>query len=365
MVNNNLMLDSVIQGNCIEVLSTFPDESIDLIFADPPYNLQLNQELWRPNLTKVDAVDDEWDQFPDMKTYDQFSLAWLSECQRVLKRDAAIWVIGTYHNIFRLGKIMQDLGFWFLNDIVWIKSNPMPNFRGVRFTNAHETLLWACKEKQGKYTFNYHAMKDLNDGLQMRSDWQIPICSGRERLKVDGKKAHSTQKPEALLYRVIVSSTNPGDIILDPFFGTGTTGAAAKKLHRHWIGIENDAGYVELARERLNQINPVEFDALAFDVRDKKRRRPRIPFGNLLEMGMLNAGEHLYFNGERNITAVIKPDGNLLIEDFSGSIHKAATHVNGGKPSNGWEQWYYETKSGDLNKIDELRTEYASLYRSP
>jgi modification methylase len=260
---------------------------------------------------------------------------------------------------------MQDLGFWFLNDIVWIKSNPMPNFRGVRFTNAHETLLWACKEKQGKYTFNYHAMKDLNDGLQMRSDWQIPICSGRERLKVDGKKAHSTQKPEALLYRVIVSSTNPGDIILDPFFGTGTTGAAAKKLHRHWIGIENDAGYVELARERLNQINPVEFDALAFDVRDKKRRRPRIPFGNLLEMGMLNAGEHLYFNGERNITAVIKPDGNLLIEDFSGSIHKAATHVNGGKPSNGWEQWYYETKSGDLNKIDELRTEYASLYRSP
>lgn len=358
MVKNNLELDTIIEGNCIEVLKSIPDESIDLIFADPPYNLQLNQELWRPNQTRVDAVDDVWDQFPDLATYDQFSMEWLSECRRVLKKDASIWVIGTYHNIFRLGKMMQDLGFWFLNDVVWIKSNPMPNFRGVRFTNAHETLIWACREKQGKYTFNYHGMKALNNNLQMRSDWQIPICTGKERLKVDGVKAHSTQKPEALLFRVIVSSTNPGDIILDPFFGTGTTGAVAKKTHRHWIGIERDAGYIKLARERLNQINPLEFDETIFDVRDEKRSRPRVPFGNLLESGLLNAGDFLYFNGDREIKAVIKLDGNLVIQDFTGSIHKAARFMNGGKPSNGWEHWYYESESGDLKKIDDLRTEY-------
>jgi modification methylase len=364
MVKNNFELDSIIHGDCLEVLSTFPDESIDLVFADPPYNLQLNQELWRPNQTKVAAVDDDWDQFPDMNAYDKFSHAWLSECRRVLKKDAAIWVIGTYHNIYRLGKIMQDLGFWFLNDIVWIKLNPMPNFRGVRFTNAHETLIWACKEKQGKYTFNYHAMKELNDSRQMRSDWDIPICTGRERLKISGKKAHSTQKPEALLYRVVISSTNPGDIVLDPFFGTGTTGAIAKKMHRHWIGIEKDISYVKLAQDRIDRIFSTEFDASVFDVRDKKRNRSRVPFGKLLETGMLNAGDYLYLNGEKDIKAVIKPDGNLIINDFTGSIHKAARFLNGGKPSNGWEQWYYETDHGDIKKIDNLRSKFASLHES-
>lgn len=356
----NLELDRIHEGDCIQVLKAFPDESIDLVFADPPYNLQLNQELWRPNQTRVDAVDDDWDQFPDAESYDKFSLSWLSQCRRVLKKDGAIWVIGTYHNIFRLGKIMQDLGFWFLNDIVWVKSNPMPNFRGVRFTNAHETLIWASKEKKGRYTFNYHAMKDLNNARQMRSDWQIPLCTGNERLKVDGVKAHSTQKPEALLYRVIVSSTNPGDIILDPFFGTGTTGAVAKKTHRHWIGIEKDAGYIRLAQGRINKIIPPEFDPSVYDVSDKKRNQPRVPFGSLLESGMLNPGGFLYFNADRELRAVIKLDGNLTIQGFTGSIHKAARFMNGGKPSNGWEHWYYETESGELNKIDDLRAEYLS-----
>lgn len=365
MISANLKLDRIIHGNCIEVLRTFPEASIDLVFADPPYNLQLNKELWRPNQTKVNAVEDEWDQFPDVSTYDDFSREWLTECRRVLKTEGAIWVIGTYHNIFRLGKIMQDLGFWFLNDIVWIKSNPMPNFRGVRFTNAHETLLWACKEKQGKYTFNYHAMKALNDSLQMRSDWRIPICSGGERIKIDGKKAHSTQKPEALLYRVIISSTNPGDIVLDPFFGTGTTGAVAKKLHRRWIGIESDAGYVELAQKRINSINAAAFEPSIFEVGDAKHRQPRIPFGRLVEIGMLNPGDYLYFNGDRDQKALLQADGNLTISGYSGSIHKTAKYLNNGKPSNGWDQWYYEGDDGDLKKINDLRTEYASMNNSP
>ena len=251
MDNDALISDRIIEGDCIEVLQSFPEKSVDLIFADPPYNLQLNQKLWRPNQTLVDAVEDDWDQFPDFSSYDRFSKDWLSQCRRVLKDDGTIWVIGTYHNIFRLGNAMQDLGFWFLNDVIWVKTNPMPNFRGVRFTNAHETLIWACKGRNNKNKFNYHAMKNLNDGRQMRSDWKIPICTGAERLKINGKKAHSTQKPEALLYRVIISSSNPGDIILDPFFGTGTTGVVAKKLDRHWIGIEKNSSYVELAQDRL------------------------------------------------------------------------------------------------------------------
>ncbi|MBU1662680.1 MAG: site-specific DNA-methyltransferase, partial [Chloroflexi bacterium] len=236
----NLPINQILPGECVEVLNKLPEKSVDLIFADPPYNLQLSQELWRPNMTRVEAVNDEWDQFASFEAYDQFSRAWLTVCRRVLKDTGALWVIGSYHNIYRLGSILQDLGYWILNDVIWVKTNPMPNFRGVRFTNAHETLIWASKFKGAKYTFNHHAMKALNRGKQMRSDWELPLCTGPERIKVNGVKAHSTQKPESLLYRVILSSSNPGDVVLDPFFGSGTTGAVAKKLHRRWIGIERE-----------------------------------------------------------------------------------------------------------------------------
>ncbi|UCD42644.1 MAG: site-specific DNA-methyltransferase [Chloroflexota bacterium] len=360
MTRHQLSIDQIILGDCIEVLKSLPDESVDVIFADPPYNLQLNQELWRPNLTLVDAVDDDWDQFVDFESYDNFSQSWLAECRRVLKSDGSIWVIGSYHNIFRLGYLMQNLGYWFLNDVVWVKTNPMPNFRGVRFTNAHETLIWACKHKKGKYKFNYHAMKDLNDGLQMRSDWQIPLCTGAERIKINGKKAHSTQKPEALLYRVILSSTDPEDIILDPFFGTGTTGAVAKKLNRHWIGIEINPRYVKLAEERIDSIKEDEIEEQIFNLKDNKRNQRRIPFGKIVENGFINAGENLYFEGDKNIKAVIKPDSNLLINGFVGSIHQSAKHLTGGKPSNGWHLWYYESDNGELKPIDELRSKFAS-----
>ncbi|HEX6608165.1 MAG TPA: DNA methyltransferase, partial [Chloroflexia bacterium] len=253
----DLPLDQVLIGDCRDVLATLPDKSVDLIFADPPYNLQLQQELWRPNMTRVDGVDAAWDQFADFAAYDRFTEAWLEACRRVLKDTGALWVIGSYHNIYRVGKILMDLGYWILNDISWQKVNAMPQFRGVRFTNAHETLLWAKKSRtQKRYTFNYHAMKNLNDEKQMRSDWEIPLCTGAERLKVDGHKAHPTQKPEALLYRVILATSNPGDVVLDPFFGTGTTGAVARTLHRHWIGIERDPGYADLARARIASVQP-------------------------------------------------------------------------------------------------------------
>lgn len=362
MKKQSLQLDRIIMGDSIEILKTLPDQSVDLIFADPPYNLQLNQELWRPNQTLVDAVDDRWDQFFNLDHYDDFSQGWLTESKRILKNKGSIWVIGTYHNIFRIGNLMQNLGFWFLNDVVWIKTNPMPNFRGVRFTNAHETLIWASKGKNSKYKFNYHAMKDLNGGRQMRSDWQIPICTGAERLKIDGKKAHSTQKPEALLYRVILSSTDPGDIVLDPFFGTGTTGAVAKKLNRHWIGIENNSEYVKLAQDRLDALQVKELHPIIFEVQDKKRHQQRIPFGKIVENDLLTPGQYLYFEGDKNIKAIIKSDGNLSIDDFTGSIHKTAKHITGGKPSNGWQLWYYETANGELCQIDELRAEFISRY---
>lgn len=358
MRRNSLKIDCIHEGDCIEILKSFPDASIDLIFADPPYNLQLDQELWRPNQTKVEGVNDDWDQFTDFKSYDVFSQAWLTECRRVLKKEGSIWVIGTYHNIFRIGTIMQDLGFWFLNDVIWIKTNPMPNFRGVRYTNAHETLIWACKQKKGKYTFNYHAMKAINDGFQMRSDWELPLCTGKERIKVNGKKAHSTQKPEALLYRIIVSSSNIGDIVLDPFFGTGTTGVAAKKLHRHWIGIEKDSEYIKLAQARLDKINPSSPDPLVFDVRDKKRNRQRIPFSELLGNGMLIPGQTLYFDGSSENKATIQADSNLLIQGFIGSIHQTAKYLANGKPINGWDHWYFKDEKGELKKIDELRSAY-------
>lgn len=355
MNKNELPLDRILQGDCIQVLNALPEKSVDLIFADPPYNLQLQRDLWRPNMTKVDAVNDEWDQFSSFQAYDEFSRAWLSACRRVLKDTGTIWVIGSYHNTYRIGAIMQDLGYWFLNDVVWIKTNPMPNFRGVRFTNAHETLIWASKAKGARYTFNHHAMKALNGGKQMRSDWLLPICSGAERIKVNGVKAHSTQKPKALLYRVILSSSNPGDVVLDPFFGSGTTGVVAKKLHRHWIGIEREETYVRIAQERLDSVIPESFDKSTFDVRDRRRLAPRVPFASLLENDLLQPGQDLYFRQDRSAVARVKPDGKLILDDFEGSIHQAGRHLMGGSPCNGWEHWYFEADDGELRPIDDLR----------
>jgi modification methylase len=351
----DLPLDQVLQGDCVERMASLPPRSIDLIFADPPYNLQLQQALWRPNMTKVDAVDDDWDQFESADAYEAFTRRWLTACRRVLKDDGALWVIGSYHNIYRVGAIMQALGFWFLNDVVWVKTNPMPNFRGVRFTNAHETLLWATKAQDASYTFNYHAMKHLNGGKQMRSDWVLPICSGAERLQVDGEKAHSTQKPEALLYRVIVAASYPGDVVLDPFFGSGTTGAVAKRLHRHWIGIEREPRYVALARARVAAVTPAPFDEATFDVRDRRRLAPRVPFRTLLEQGLLRPGQTLHFRRDE-ARARIKPDGKLRLADgFEGSIHQAGKHLMGGSPCNGWDHWYYEGTDGERRPIDHLR----------
>jgi len=353
----NLPINEIVHGDSIEMLNLLPERSVDLIFADPPYNLQLSQDLWRPNHSRVDAVDDEWDQFESFETYDIFSRAWLTACRRVMKETGSLWVIGTYHNIFRIGTIMQDLGFWLLNDVVWIKTNPMPNFRGVRFTNAHETLIWACKSKGAKYTFNHHAMKAFNHGKQMRSDWEwvFPICTGNERIKVNGEKAHSTQKPEELLYRVILSASNPGDIVLDPFFGTGTTGAVAKRLHRRWIGIERQSDYVEIARERITAVKPEPFDRAAFDVSDRKRLAARVPFSRLLESGLLSPGQNLYFRGDAGAVACIKPDGKLLYNNSEGSIHQIARILVGNGPCNGWDLWYYLDKNGKLQPIDTLR----------
>jgi modification methylase len=356
-----LPLDQILEGDCIEILELLPEKSIDLIFADPPYNLQLQKTLWRPNMTRVEPVDDEWDRFSGFPAYDDFSRRWLAACRRVLKDDGTIWVIGTYHNIYRLGSLMQDLGFWFLNDIVWLKSNPMPNFRGVRFTNAHETLIWASKARGAKYTFNHQAMKAFNDSLQMRSDWRLPLCSGQERIKIDGKKAHATQKPEALLYRILLASSNPGDVVLDPFFGSGTTGAVARKLHRHWIGIEKEVRYLKIARERIEAIIPESFDPQVFEVRDAKRLQPRIPFAQLLENGLLNPGQALYFRADRAIIAHVKPDGNLVLDGFEGSIHQAGKYLMRGSPCNGWEHWYYEAESGELSPVDTLRIRLRSL----
>ncbi len=349
-----LPIDQVIEGDCLQVLETFPDETFDVVFADPPYNLQLAQELWRPNQTLVDAVDDDWDRFGSFAEYDDFTRRWLAGCRRVLKRDGTLWVIGTYHNIFRVGTILQDLGYWILNDLVWEKTNPMPNFRGVRFTNAHETLLWAQKEHGAKYTFNYHAMKALNDGLQMRSDWLLPICSGKERIKVNGQKAHPTQKPEALLYRVLLSSTQAEDLVLDPFFGTGTTGAVARRMHRHFIGIEKNPFYAQIARERISQAVQVEIDAEVFATRSP-RRQPRIPFGNLIESGLLEPGQSLYYGPDGETAARILTDGNIEFRGQRGSIHQVAAALKGG-PCNGWEAWYYrEAESNQLKPIDVLR----------
>ena len=348
-----LLLDHIYQGDSIELLDSLPERSVDLVFADPPYNLQLQQELWRPNMTRVDAVDDEWDRFDGFAEYDRFTRAWLGACRRVLKDTGTLWVIGSYHNIYRVGATLMDLGYWILNDLAWIKSNPMPNFRGVRFTNAHETLIWAQKYKGARYTFNYQAMKALNDGLQMRSDWELPLCTGAERIKVNGEKAHATQKPEALLYRVILSSSNPGDVVLDPFFGTGTTGAVAKKLHRRWVGIERDERYVQVAQARIDAIQPAPLgEACVFK---SKRDRARVPFGALLERGLLRPGQMLYFRDRDDMAAVVLANGQIRHQQISGSIHEVGRALQSA-PCNGWEHWYYmDAGAGRRFAIDRLR----------
>ena len=349
-----LPLDQILQGDCIDVLATLPEESVDLIFADPPYFLQLHQEIWRPNFTRVDAVDDSWDQFDSFQDYDHFTRNWLVACRRVLKHSGTIWVIGSYHNIFRVGGALQDLGFWILNDVIWIKANPMPNFRGVRFTNAHETLIWAQKERRSPYTFNYQALKALNEGLQMRSNWDLPLCSGAERLRSNGEKVHSTQKPEALLYRVILSSSNPGDVVLDPFFGTGTTGAVAKRLHRHWIGIEMDNGYIDLARQRIQAVQPADYDPSLFITPDP-RKQPRIPFGKLLEYDLLQPGQPLFFGPGGEVAGRVLADGSIEYNELRGSIHQVARQLRQA-PCNGWEQWYFiDPTNGERQPIDHLR----------
>ena len=350
----HLPLDTIQPGDCVEVLDALPAGSVDLVFADPPYNLQLQQELWRPNMTRVDAVDDKWDRFDDFAAYDRFTEAWLRACRRVLKDTGTIWVIGTYHNIFRVGRIMQDIGYWILNDVVWVKTNPMPNFRGVRFTNAHETLVWAQKKRGARYTFNYQAMKRMNDDRQMRSDWELPLCTGQERIKSNGQKAHSTQKPEALLYRVILSSSRPGDVVLDPFFGSGTTGAVAKKLNRHWVGIERDQTYIRLAAERIAAVQPALSDDDVYRLQSR-RDEPRIPFGRLLEQGFFVAGQALHFGRQGLVTAKILTDGSLKCGEFVGSIHQVASQVKNA-PCNGWEHWYYDDPhSGERHSINRLR----------
>lgn len=348
------------RGDCIDVLSTFPDQSVDMVFADPPYNLQLEQELYRPNETRVNGVEDAWDKFANLDEYYDFTKRWLAECKRILKDTGTIWVIGTYHNIFTVGKAMQDLGYWILNDIVWIKSNPMPNFRGVRFTNAHETLIWAKKNKdQKQYTFNYQAMKMLNDGKQMRSDWVIPLCTGSERIKLNGEKAHSTQKPEALLKRVILASTKVGDLILDPFFGTGTTGAVAKKLRRNWVGIEKEQLYIDIALKRINSVE-VSGENLSLFTTPSKRDRPKVPFGTLVERELLRVGETLY-SQDRAFMAVVCADGSLQANGYRGSIHKIGAVLQGKKTCNGWDFWHCE-REGKLVSIDRLRTQYLREY---
>lgn len=353
-VTADLPLDQVVVGDCVAALDSLPPASVDLIFADPPYNLQLGGDLRRPDDSLVDAVDDDWDKFASFAEYDAFTRAWLTAARRVLKPDGALWVIGSYHNIFRVGAILQDLGFWMLNDIVWRKANPMPNFRGRRFTNAHETLIWAARGERSKYTFHYEALKGGNDDLQMRSDWYLPLCTGEERLKDgNGAKVHPTQKPEALLARVLLSASNPGDVVLDPFFGTGTTGAVAKALGRRYIGIEREEVYAEAARRRIAAIEPLPPEA--FSTAPSKRSEPRVPFLSLVEAGLVKAGETVT-DEKRRHKAIIRADGTLSIGPAIGSIHKVGALVQGLPSCNGWTFWHVE-REGGLTLLDSLRGE--------
>jgi modification methylase len=350
--NKSLATDLVMRGDCLEVMQGLPAASIDLVFADPPYNLQLKGELHRPDNSRVDAVDEDWDRFASFAAYDAFSRAWLAEARRLLKPDGALWVIGSYHNVFRLGSALQDAGFWILNDVIWRKSNPMPNFRGKRLTNAHETLIWAARSDQSRYTFNYEAMKALNEGVQMRSDWVIPLCTGAERLKNEaGDKAHPTQKPEALLHRVLVASTRPGDVVLDPFFGTGTTGAVAKRLGRRYIGIEREPAYIAAAEARIAAVRPLEAEAAA--ITTAKRAEPRVAFGQLVERGLLAPGEVLVSQNGRH-SAKIRADGTLVSADSRGSIHQVGAAVQGAPSCNGWTFWHFR-KDGVAVPIDYWR----------
>ena len=347
-----LPIDRILLGDCARVMAGLPAGSVDMIFADPPYNLQLGGELLRPNNTRVDGVDSDWDKVGDFADYDRFTRDWLGAARRLLKDDGTLWVIGSYHNIFRVGAILQDLGYWILNDIVWCKTNPMPNFRGRRFTNAHETMIWCSKDKDARYRFNYDAMKSLNDGLQMRSDWTLPICNGKERLKDDdGHKVHPTQKPEALLHRAILSATKPGDVVLDPFFGTGTTGAVARKLGRHFVGIEREKEYADVAQARIAEIKP-QSDAEVVET-PSKREEKRIPFGWLVERGLLPAGSVLT-SPNRQWTAKVRADGTLITAEHRGSIHQVGAAVQGAPACNGWQFWCWEI-DGKLMSIDTLR----------
>lgn len=346
----------ILQGDCVEMMKSLPKGSIDMIFADPPYNLQLKGDLHRPDNSKVDAVDDHWDQFSSFESYDKFTREWLTAARDVLTDDGGIWVIGSYHNIFRVGAIMQDLGFWILNDIVWRKSNPMPNFRGRRFTNAHETMIWASKSEKSKYCFNYDSMKMLNDDTQMRSDWTIPLCTGGERIKDEnGDKGHATQKPEALLYRVLMASTKPGDVVLDPFFGSGTTGAVAKKLGRDWIGIEREDSYIKLAKARIAKAELIADDQML--LQSQKREEPRVPFGWLIERGLIKPGATLT-DSKNNIKAKVGTDGSVIaqtgVNQYRGSIHKVGAALQDAPSCNGWTYWHY-SEGGRQFPIDRLR----------
>ncbi|MDP3673568.1 MAG: site-specific DNA-methyltransferase [Novosphingobium sp.] len=349
-----LPLGRILEGDCVEAMGRLPTASIDCVFADPPYNLQLGGDLNRPDGSRVDAVDDAWDKFDSFRTYDDFTRAWLTEAKRVLKPGGSLWVIGSYHNIFRVGAILQDLGFWILNDIVWRKANPMPNFKGTRFTNAHETLIWAATGEKARYTFNYRTMKTLNDELQMRSDWVLPICGGPERIKRNGTKAHPTQKPEALLYRVMLATTNKGDVVLDPFFGTGTTGAVARRLGREWIGIEREKDYIEVAHERIAAALPLDESALT--TMQSPRSAPRVAFGALVESGWLAPGAVL-FDRKRKFSAKVRADGSLLSGAAAGSIHSLGAQLQGAPSCNGWTFWHVEHQ-GEVKPIDALRQLY-------
>ncbi len=354
-----LPLNTILSGDCIDQMNSLPESSVDLVFADPPYNLQLKGNLHRPDNSMVDAVDDHWDQFDSFAIYDEFTREWLKAARRVLKPNGAIWVIGSYHNIFRVGAELQNQGYWLLNDVVWRKSNPMPNFRGKRLTNAHETLIWASKSEGAKYTFNYEALKALNEGVQMRSDWVLPICNGHERLKNEkGDKAHPTQKPESLLHRILVATTNPGDVVLDPFFGTGTTGAVAKKLGREFIGIEREAEYRAVAEKRLSEVR--RFDRSSLEVSTSKRAEPRVPFGQLVERGLLNPGEELV--SPRGKVAKIRADGTLVVSNTKGSIHQVGAKLEGAPSCNGWTYWHFR-RDGKTVPIDLLRQQIRSELR--
>ena len=350
MISLNLK-NKIINGDSLKELKKIPDESFDLIFADPPYNLQLRNKLIRPDRSKVSAVNDKWDQFESFKTYDNFTTNWLTECKRILKKNGSIWVIGSYHNIFRVGSIIQDLGFWILNDVIWNKNNPMPNFRGTRFTNAHETLIWASKDKNSKYTFNYQSLKCLNDDLQMRSTWNLPICNGNERLKEKGKKVHSTQKPESLLHRILLASTNKNDLVLDPFLGSGTTAVVAKKLGRIFYGIEKEKSYFDATNKRLKNTKIIKNEYL--DTIQNNRSKPRIPFGSLIELGVIKPGTEIY-DQKKKINAKIMADGSIKYQKSEGSIHKVAAKILGAESCNGWTYWHYQS-GNSLKPIDELR----------